>query len=220
MRRITDAFAGILLMLFLISAAVTLTLGARSLYYFDIGYLEIPEYSGYSEKEIRENYDVLIDYNQNASITKLIFPDFPMSEEAEIHFAEVKQIFQFIIKLFRVSGVLLIPLIIWKKKRREFGYLKAAGILTIVIPSVLGLAVALNWETAFELFHELLFQNDYWVFNPVTDPVINILPDEYFFHCAMLIFGMMVVGAVLCLGLYLWKKRHIRPHVWKGEQSL
>lgn len=207
MRRITDAFAGILLMLFILSAAVIMTLGFRPLYYFDIGYLEIAEYSGYSEEKIRENYDVLIDYNQKSFITKLTFPDFPMSKEGEIHFTEVKQIFQFIIKLFWVSGVLLILLIIWKKKRKEFDYLKAAGIMTIVIPSVLGLLVALNWEKAFELFHEILFQNDYWLFDSVTDPVINILPDEYFLHCAMLIFGIAAVGAVICLGLYFVKKR-------------
>ena len=29
------------------------------------------------------------------------------------------------------------------------------------------------------------FDNDYWLFNSKTDPVIKILPDEFFMHCGI-----------------------------------
>lgn len=100
-------------MLFLISAAVYLTLACRPLYYFDIQYLEIAEESGYSEAEIRENYDVLIDYNLSPRQDKLEFPTLPMSREGEIHFREVKAIFQLFLWALVVSIPVLIIAGIW-----------------------------------------------------------------------------------------------------------
>jgi len=52
-----------ILTLTIISVSVVFTLAFRPLYYLDISAFNIPEQSGYSEEEIRENYDVLIDYN-------------------------------------------------------------------------------------------------------------------------------------------------------------
>ena len=63
LKKITEIILVPVTILFLISAAVYLTLACRPLYYFDIQHLKIAEESGYSEKEIRENYDALIDYN-------------------------------------------------------------------------------------------------------------------------------------------------------------
>ena len=51
------------LTLCLICLAVVITLNFRPLYYFDIGYFNLVERTGYTEEIIRENYDVLIDYN-------------------------------------------------------------------------------------------------------------------------------------------------------------
>ena len=51
----------LILTLTIISVSVVFTLAFRPLYYLDISALNIPEESGYSEEEIRENYDVLID---------------------------------------------------------------------------------------------------------------------------------------------------------------
>ena len=51
----------------------------------------------------------------------------------------------------------------------------ASGILCIVLPAFLGIMVAVNWEYVFVTFHQLVFNNDYWMFDPTTDPIINIL---------------------------------------------
>ena len=70
--------------------------------------------------------------------------------------------------------------------------------------------IALNWEKVFISFHELVFQNDYWLFDPVTDPVILVLPDEYFMHCAIMIIGIVLLGAGVSLGIY---------HIKSGERK-
>ncbi len=48
------------------------------------------------------------------------------------------------------------------------------------MPLLLTVPILLNFEKSFIIFHKLLFRNDYWIFNPDLDPVINILPEEFF----------------------------------------
>lgn len=192
--------------------AVVLTLACKPLYYFDMGYLEISESSGYPEDEIIENYDELISYNLSPFKDKLTFPTFPMSEEAEIHFKEVKKIFQFFLGGCVFGGPLAAGLVLWKRKRRETGYLKGAGIVTLALPVLLGVYVGLNWEEAFVLFHEIMFRNDYWLFDAATDPVITILPDTFFFHCAAMILVLIAAGAAVCFTGYFNGRRRREKH--------
>lgn len=84
----------------------TLTLNFRSLYYADIQNLHITELSGREEKDIRSNYDALIDYNSLFNHQPLKFPTCAMSESGRIHFEEVKKIFDFFGWLF--VGTLLL----------------------------------------------------------------------------------------------------------------
>ena len=44
--------------------------------------------------------------------------------------------------------------------------------------------IASNWEAFFIGFHHVMFSNDYWLFDPLRDPVILLLPEQFFFHCA------------------------------------
>ena len=49
-------------------------------------YMKIGFEGGYSEEEIRENYDALIDYTMAWKDGDLVFPTLPMSEKGKIHF--------------------------------------------------------------------------------------------------------------------------------------
>lgn len=199
-----NIFAALALMLFIISFSVTLTLNFRPLYYFDINYLDIESLSGYSEEEIRENYDALIDYNSmfNHDDT-LEFPTLPMSDTARIHFEEVKDIFVGVEYSMLITAVISVVMILLLRfKYHDVFYLKLASILTIVIPSVLALCIGLNWEQAFVTFHHIFFDNDYWLFSPKTDPIILMLPDEFFFHCAAMILIIVILGSLLSYLIY------------------
>ena len=198
---------GLVGMLFLFSAAVLGTLSCKSLYKADMRHLRLAEETGYSEEEILANYEELMDYNLSPFHKELKFPTFSMSEEARIHFEEVKVIFQGFRYLMAVSGILFVIILIRMAKKKDWLFLKYTGICSIVIPSLLGVLIALNWEKVFLTFHELVFQNDYWQFDPATDPVILILPDTYFMHCAMMIIGLVLAGAGAALGIYHMKSR-------------
>lgn len=187
-----------ILTLTIISVSVVFTLAFRPLYYLDISALNIPEQSGYSEEEIRENYDVLIDYNLSFGSERLEFPTLAMSEPGRIHFEEVRDIFN-LFKYMAIAGVIVsIAGILFCIRRKEYKFLKLTSILAVALPTVLGTLVALNWDWAFVAFHHLAFNNDYWIFDPATDPVITILPDTFFLHCALMILGCVVLGSVIC----------------------
>ena len=60
-----QAGLALVLTLTIIGISVVGTLAFRPLYYHDVEALGIAEYSGYSEEEIRENYDALIETIMN-----------------------------------------------------------------------------------------------------------------------------------------------------------
>lgn len=190
-------------MLFLISFSVVVTLNFRPLYYFDMKQLNLSEVSGLSEDEIRENYDALIDYNSMFYDGNLEFPSLTMSEPGRIHFEEVKRIFVFVQWLCILSFLSAAVCIYFHfRGKKGWKFLKATSVLTILVPLALGVLIALNWDQFFVTFHHLFFNNDYWIFDPALDPVINILPDTFFLHCALMILALVAAGSGLCAVLY------------------
>lgn len=192
-----NLITSICLALFIISASVVITLNFRPLYYHDIQTLKIEETSDFSYETIKENYDSLIDYNQLFHSGKLKLT-MPMSKEGRIHFSEVKQIFVSIEILCLITLILSCFLIKMQITKREFKFLKIASILTLLLPGIVGIFTFINWDTVFILFHKLMFRNNYWLFDEATDPVIKILPDAFFLHCAIMIILLIFLGSVLC----------------------
>ena len=127
-KKVLHGLMALLLTLTVISVSVVFTLAFRPLYYFDIHALDIPERTGYSEERIRENYDVLIDYNLSFGDEPLEFPSLAMSESGRIHFEEVKDIFN-LFKYMAIGGALISAAGIWlMSRRREYLYLKLASV--------------------------------------------------------------------------------------------
>lgn len=207
--KLTKLTLSIILTLTIISLAVVLTLACKPLYYLDIHALHIPETTGCTISEIKANYNAVIDYCLSFGNAPLEFPTFPMSEGGRIHFEEVKNIFN-LFKYMVIGGTLASTAgILWMRRKHCYGYLKLTAILTVALPAIIGAAVALNWDRTFVTFHEIAFNNDYWLFDPATDPVINILPDLYFLHCAV-----MILGSILCAWAYRAEKR--KNNKWSG----
>ena len=199
---------GVLLAMFIISSAVTIALNLKFIYYADIERYDLTTRSGLTAEELKQDYAELIDYNSPWGDDKLEFPHFTMSEGGRQHFAEARDIF-----LFFAWGILMfgIPAILGMffahQKRYGTSYLGIAAFITLVLPALLGLFALTAWDKLFVLFHEVSFGNDLWIFDPDTDPVINVLPDEFFLHEAFAIFGIVILGGIICLISYI-RTRH------------
>jgi len=188
----------------IICISVTITILFRPLYYMDIDYLNIADSTGMSYEDVKLNYDTLIDYNVIGGPSKLRFPDFNMSIQGKIHFEEVKDIF---IAMQVISIIAVLLFIIWaainiKGKRTSYIWMKLTAIVAAAVSAVVGCAVVIDWNWAFTMMHKIFFRNDYWIFSEVTDPVIKILPDGFFFHCGIMIIVLILLQIVALQFIY------------------
>ena len=204
---------GLLLTSAMLAAAVTFTLHFRPLYVHDVHAYDLPAYTGLSEETILEQYDVLIDYNSIGGAETLAFPDLPSSEVGLIHFEETKVIFLAFQWWAVIGTVLTVIGILLLRRQQPHRFLKYAGLVSLIFPVVVGVGVALMWDKVFVLFHEIMFRNDYWLFNAQTDPIVLLLPDGYFMHCAVLIIALFILGGIICLVLYALLCRRAKRRV-------
>ncbi|MDR1027986.1 MAG: TIGR01906 family membrane protein [Clostridiales Family XIII bacterium] len=194
---VSNVAAALLLTLFLFSFAVTFTLNFRPLYYFNIAWLDIPSASGLSPEEIKANYDALISYNSIFARGALEFPTLPMSESGRVHFAEVKDIFVAIQALMVVSLAAGAAACALKLRKKRTAFLRIGAVCPLVLTIAIGALIATNWTSFFVAFHKVFFDNDLWIFDSRTDPVIELLPDAFFLECALMILLLIVVGSVI-----------------------
>lgn len=202
MKKVENTVIAFACFLFVISFSVVVTLNFKPLYYMDVEILNLVESSGYSKETIIENYDALIDYNSMFNFGELEFDGLKMSNEGRIHFEEVKEIFVGLQILMIITGVLAFIGIFYKVRKKDFAFFKLASIFTIVIPTVLGTLIGINWDWCFITFHQLAFDNDYWIFSPYEDEIINILPDEFFMHSAIMIVAIAFILAIAMMLVY------------------
>lgn len=193
-----DWLMAVILFLAILSVSVVMVLNFRPLYYLDMQLLDIPGFSGHSAEDVKLNYDALITYNSMFFNGPLEFPTLPQSVAGRTHFEEVKVIFVLFQQLAIGAGILAVAGIFLRRNYSK-RYLRYSGWLTLILPVAVGAGIAINWDRAFVLFHELVFDNDYWLFDPATDPIIDMLPDAFFMHCAIGIVALVIFGAVICL---------------------
>lgn len=207
--RFRDVLTGFLFLFFLIGIGLNIAIFFRPLYYFDIKFLDLESYSGFSKEQILENYNALIDYCSPFFHDELRFPSMKVSTHALQHFAEVKRLFLLFDGLALVSGIALLVQIIARKKqsKKNPSWIITGSVTSMIIPAFIGLLCAICWDKAFVWFHKIAFRNDYWIFNWYEDEVIRILPDTFFLQCAGIIIGIVILFNLLCLlsGIYKLK---------------
>lgn len=188
--------------LFIIASAVKLMLIFKPLYYFDIEYLNIVEQSNFEKEEIVKNYNYVIDYLLNPKDQVFKLPSIPYSKYGQIHFRDVKAIFIFTDILLIITGIFSVVGLALNIKRKNFNFLKQTSSILIILPIVLLTAFIINFDAAFTLFHKIFFRNDYWIFDPKLDPIIKILPQEFFLHAALLIIILIILSIIVLKLLY------------------
>ena len=211
--RLLSVIFALALVLFVLTAAIALPIYIRPFYYAHIGPMGLPEYTGLTAGEIREAYDAALDYltlpGREFSCGILAF-----SPEGESHFADCLVLFNLNRNVLLISGGVLAVLLLLGKKcgpyrlgRRSAAWW--AGLLALIAPVVIGGLAALDFDRAFVIFHQIFFPGkSNWLFDWRTDPVILILPQEFFRNCAILIgVGLVVFSLCLLIGSAIRDKK-------------
>ena len=193
----------------LLAAAILLTIYlAWLLYPLEISYFALPDKVHLKAETIQYNFNILMNYLTNPFSQKLAMPDFRSSVAGLHHFQAVKYLFH----LAQVVFVLTLPaLIFFIQKVIKKGFLAfyqrnllILGLLPFVMICLAGL---IGFNSFFTLFHQVLFVGDNtWLFDPAKDPVIWILPEEFFMH-AFILFALLYEGIFLSLYFFSRKPR-------------
>jgi integral membrane protein (TIGR01906 family) len=218
---VADILCAVLIAVLILSFAVTFTLNFRTLYAADVKSLDIPGESGYSEQDIYANYDALISYNSVFFRGELNFPTLEMSESGRTHFKEVKDIFVSL-QIALIISLIGAAILLFLRRQQRGRIVLGGGVLTLAVPVVtLLIFLIAGWQRFFTGFHKLFFGNDLWIFDWDTDPVIRILPDDYFMHCLIMIIAIVLASGALLVALgALVKKRSSRLNdLWESRYS-
>ena len=208
MKKVTDIILALALAVLMIFLSVIFTVNFKQLYYYDANRLQLAQKEDISFEEIKLNYDYLVKYNLSREEKEFDMPTINYSKEGKIHFEEVRIIVQNIIDLMILISIVCIISIFLKLRNKEIEFMNITSKFMMILPIILAIPIVVDFDRSFVIFHEILFDNDYWIFNPVTDPVINILPAEFFMHAGMLILLLIfTISVILKVGYFKLKKR-------------
>ena len=209
MKKFLNVIFSICFSIFIITTAINFTVSFKQLYYYDIDKLNIPKLSHLSKEEIKLNYDYLVKYNLSKNVKEFKMPTIKSSEQGKIHFEEVRDIFQNINKISKICLFISLIGIAISIRNKDIQILNYTSKALITIPIILAIPIIINFEDTFVVFHKLMFSNDYWIFDPRLDPVINILPEEFFFHAGIMILGIVLAVSIILYTIYKFISKKI-----------
>ncbi|GAM80541.1 predicted membrane protein [Lactococcus lactis subsp. lactis] len=166
--------------LWIIALSVTLTIFlAIPLFFGEIFWYQLTDLVQMTAGKIWHNFLILMNYLINPLETKLSMPDFPSSASGLHHFAEVKNLFMLVFFL----TIILIPFTIRFIKENLSLVFHNALRVVMLFPLAIGvIAWLIGFDQFFVAFHEVLFRDNSWLFDPATDPIISVLPEQFFMH--------------------------------------
>ena len=166
--------------LWIIALSVTLTIFlAIPLFFGEIFWYQLTDLVQMTAGKICHNFLILMNYLINPLETKLSMPDFPSSASGLHHFAEVKNLFMLVFFL----TIILIPFNIRFIKENLSIVFHNALRVVMLFPLAIGvIAWLIGFDRFFVAFHEVLFRDNSWLFDPATDPIISVLPEQFFMH--------------------------------------
>lgn len=201
--------------LLVLTGSIAVPLLCRPFYYAHISAFELTKY-GITVEQIRRAYDEMMDFCLG------LRPDFAVGELAFSqsgmeHFVDVKKLFLLDLWVLGLSFTALIVLLVVCRKKKlcaaplrnhGSGFWAATGLAAAFV--VIGGMAALDFDRAFVVFHSIFFPGKTnWIFDWRTDPIILLLPQDFFMNCAILILVLVLVwcAALIIADLWAGKKR-------------
>ncbi len=199
-----------------ISGAIAAPILFRPFYYMQIGPLALCARTGLAESAIREAFDEVMDflvYGKEFGTGVLAY-----TAEGKSHFEDCRGLFVLDFWVLGVSGAVLLALLGWKLAQKKRGVSQNpakhlpvfwSAVVMCLLFAVLAVWGAADFDSLFVAFHAAFFPGkSNWLFDPRYDQIINILPQEFFLSCAVLI-AVLIFAAVAAFFVAdaVWQKR-------------
>ncbi len=199
---ITSVF-GVALAILILTVSIGLPIYFRPFYYIQIDALDMVENTGYDYDVIKTAYDEVLDY--------LTLPwcefgtgELRHSESGASHFADCLVLFNLNAIALLISLAVVVTLLVLRRCKRvellsprglHIGFWSGISLLSVF--GVLAALAATNFDRAFVIFHSIFFPGKTnWYFDPYLDEIINIMPQQFFMNCAILIVSSIILISV------------------------
>jgi len=119
------------------------------------------------------------------------------------HMEDVKVLFTFGFTAMWISLVILAASSVYIITKKYFfdaakWVIKGVAFLLATF-GALAVVVAINFDRAFVIFHEIFFDNDLWLLDPGTDLLINMMPQQFFTDITLRIAINFIAGMAAVL---------------------
>ncbi len=207
---------GISVFFFIITFSIGLPIYCRFFYYLHINGLSLPEKTGYSYSQIKIAFDEVMNY--------LTLPNhtfgtgvFKYTQSGADHFADCKKLFNLNLIILLSSSLIILTTYILKKTKKielwkpfNFGISFFSSISIFLIALLIVVIVAIDFNSAFIVFHHLFFPGkNNWQFNPNEMEIINVLPQQFFMNCAILIASSIFVFCCIIIIYQIVKRKKL-----------
>lgn len=162
---------------------------------------------GLSHQAILSDYSRIITYLQFPGNHLLELKYIPITGSAVNHFKDVKRLVLLNELLIFITGPSLVYLLKIQKRQNQLWRLILPFQMLFILLIFGGFVGLTNFNSYFIKFHYLVFSNMDWVFNPTTNPVIQLMPESFF----ELLFGLwFIIVLVILLLIWGWIKLTLR----------
>ncbi len=194
----------------LITTNLRIAISEKAVYNYAVRNYGAEEASGISRSQlIRANseiHDYLVNQRPGALSPTVTNSDgerevlFGVRETA--HMADVRDLvgtlFTVQLLAFALTLALGIALLVLWPPRALAAAALYGSVLTAIVLGVASLLALSGFDAAWSQFHVIAFTNDFWELNPVTDHLIQMYPEAFWFDVTMVI-GIATLGQALLI---------------------
>lgn len=149
--------------------------------------------------QVQTDYWRLLAYLELPWVRHLQLQSIPITVQALIHFRDVRHLLLIGELVSGVSLVITIWLVHKQKRQGQLWRLLLPLKWSLYLIVMLAWLPLINFSADFVAMHRVLFTNHDWLFSPQRDPIILLMPEQFFWR----LFMIWLVVALLLIGT-LW----------------
>ena len=139
----------------------------------------------------------------NNELSKQTLNGVAVYNEREVtHMADVKGVFQIIMRVWQLAFILflVLGLILWKNGQRMAltSSIHWGGLVTSGIVLSIALLAAVAWQSWFNVFHLFFFKPGSWLFS-YSDTLIRLFPEKFWVDATLTITAFSLAGGLLLM---------------------
>ncbi|USS91217.1 TIGR01906 family membrane protein [Fructilactobacillus carniphilus] len=184
-----------LLLAWLLGFAIIVGINSGWVYHLCVLQLHLDQHFHVSVATLQRNLNQMIAYIQLPWKQSMHLQVYQLSPAAQSHFRDVKGL----VEKIELGFILLTGWLGWAIFKRQLNrqIWRLEGLLNVTIVGLIVVAglLLVDFQDCFIYFHRLVFRNQNWIFNPRVDPIINVLPDQYFAAA----FGLIAITFLVAL---------------------